>query len=143
MCDLMETLASPAGTYACFPICDNFKQYVDTSTSALKCNDCHQSCRYCRDNPNRDNCYICNSHDLFLADTSYSPPINPYTSTSNTLQCECAEGTVTNDQRFCHSCDKRCSVCIHQLNVDCDMCADGAYKVYNSECATRCPQNYI
>lgn len=28
------------------------------------------------------------------------------------------------------------------MNVDCDMCADGAYKVYKSECGIRCPSDY-
>jgi len=32
---------------------------------------------------------------------------------------------------------------MNQLNVDCDMCAPGAYKMYKSECGTRCPENYI
>jgi hypothetical protein len=30
----MEPLTTPAGSYACFPICENFKEYVDTSNTA-------------------------------------------------------------------------------------------------------------
>lgn len=41
MCDLMEPLVTPAGTYACFPMCDNFKQYVDTAATGMNCYDCH------------------------------------------------------------------------------------------------------
>lgn len=59
------------------------------------------------------------------------------------MTCECASGTITNDQKICNQCDKRCAVCNHLLNVDCDMCADGAYKVYESECALDCPEGYL
>ena len=67
----------------------------------------------------------------------------PTTENAKLMTCKCSDGTITNDQKICNSCDKRCEVCTNPLNVDCDMCADGAYKIYKSECAIRCPEHYI
>ena len=60
------------------------------------------------------------------------------------MTCNCSAGTITmggGDQ--CMRCDSRCAVCTDILNVNCDMCADGAYKVYRGKCEYRCPENYV
>jgi len=40
-------------------------------------------------------------------------------------------------------CDKRCATCTDILNLNCDMCNEGAYKVYKGKCEYKCPENYV
>ena len=43
----------------------------------------------------------------------------------------------------CMKCDQRCAVCTDITNLNCDMCADGAYKLYAGYCGYSCPTNYV
>ena len=140
LCDIMEPSITPVGSYNCFPTCPDFGYYLDSNGA---CQQCHNACRYCKDQTDRTACYLCNSTALFVQDSSQALVSSGVAESASLMTCKCAEGTITNDQKFCRTCDSRCAVCNHPLNVDCDMCADGAYKVYKSECATRCPPHYI
>lgn len=51
-------------TFDCYPICPDFGYFV--TGSSLTCNECHNSCRYCRNSDGRDNCFLCNSTALFV-----------------------------------------------------------------------------
>ena len=63
-CDLERTTAIAATPYDCFYTCPDFGYYIDNANA--KCLECHPSCRYCYNNANRDNCYLCNSTALFI-----------------------------------------------------------------------------
>lgn len=84
---------------------------------------------------------MCNETAKFIVDqsigTTYSSSVD-----GNRLQCKCGEGVFDETGNTCYNCDPKCLVCNHMLSVDCDMCANGAYKKYASECSTTCPSFY-
>jgi len=69
--------------------------------------------------------------------------MTPASENADLMTCECAPGTLTARQLVCNTCNRLCAVCNTLLNVDCDMCAQGAYKIHQSTCVRRCPEPYI
>ena len=100
-CDIMQPAPSPPaplGSYECFPTCPDFGHWVDANGD---CHECHKACRYCKDADSREGCYLCNSTGLFVQDTSKALTLAGVAQSADLMTCKCAEGTITNDQKFC------------------------------------------
>eukprot|EP00347_Sterkiella_histriomuscorum_P005396 403356774 len=139
-CDIDETGVT-AGTYNCFYNCEDFGYYISGTT----CTECHKGCRYCKSAATSSDCYLCNKTNYFNQDyTKTALTDTAALKNANRITCNCSAGTITmGGGDKCMKCDSRCAVCTDILNVNCDSCADGAYKVYRGKCETKCPTNYV